>query len=141
MLYPVQPGPAYPLPLLDHGMGALARPLPVPAIAAGPRIPPSLPYGVGPIGRMGPSLVNDIPISVGPQLAGYTILQLIGPVEGMAPPDLAFDIAVQRLAAVEMLATKAISFGGNGVVNLRIIYDPIGHVIATGSAVQAIPIL
>ena len=51
------------------------------------------------------------------------------------------DIAVQRLSAVEALVHRAGLLGGNGVVNLRIVTDPMGIVTATGDAVVLMPLL
>lgn len=50
------------------------------------------------------------------------------------------DLALQRLEAVEALVTRAGLLGGNGVVNLRIVTDPVGNVTATGDAVVLMPL-
>lgn len=57
----------------------------------------------------------------------------------MAPATGFANLAVQRLSAVEMLVARAAAFGGNGVVNLRLVTDPIGNVTATGDAVRLLP--
>jgi uncharacterized protein YbjQ (UPF0145 family) len=49
-------------------------------------------------------------------------------------------IAVQRLNAVEALVARAGALGGNGVINLRIVTDPMGTVTATGDAVLLVPL-
>jgi hypothetical protein len=74
-------------------------------------------------------------------LAGYSIASFLGPVEGVAGPALSFDIAIQRLAAVEMLVTRTAAMGGSGVINLRLMHDGVGDVIAAGDAVVAFPFL
>lgn len=73
-------------------------------------------------------------------IMGFTIIQIICPLEAIAPAAAHFDIALQRLTAVEGLAEKAALMGGNGVVNLRLVTTPIGDVIATGDAVTLMPV-
>lgn len=51
------------------------------------------------------------------------------------------DVALQRLNAVEALVARAGTLGGNGVVNLRLVTDPIGNVTATGDAVMLVPLV
>lgn len=90
--------------------------------------------------RVTASMVHDVPISVGLTIAGYTILHYVGPVEGIAPPSMAvMDLALQRLTAVELLVRNAALVGANGVVNLRLVHDGVGDIIATGEAVRCVP--
>lgn len=61
--------------------------------------------------------------------------------EAIAPAASHFDVAVQRLSAVEGLASKSAMMGGDGVVNLRLATSPMGDVIAAGDVVKLMPLM
>lgn len=75
------------------------------------------------------------------QILGFAVAAVLGPMEAIAPAAAHFDVAVQRLTAVEGLATKAAMMGGDGVVNLRLATTPIGDVVAAGEVVKLMPLM
>lgn len=74
-------------------------------------------------------------------IRGWSIVNLLGPVQGVSGPGPFGDVALARLVAVEVLVSKAVMLGANGIVNLRLLHDGIGDVVAHGDAVVAIPIV
>lgn len=72
---------------------------------------------------------------------GFTIIAMLGPIEAIAPAAVHFDIAVQRLTAVEGVAEKAVMIGGDGVINLRLVTTPAGDVVAGGEVVKLMPLM
>lgn len=72
---------------------------------------------------------------------GFAVVAVLGHTEAIAPAAAHFDVAVQRLTAVEGLAEKAALMGGDGVINLRLATTPIGDVIAAGEVVKLMPLM
>ena len=66
---------------------------------------------------------------------------MLGPVEAIAPAAVHFDVALQRLTAVEGVAEKAAMMAGDGVVNLRLVTTPLGDVVAAGDIVKLMPLM
>lgn len=75
------------------------------------------------------------------QILGFSVIAVLGPMEALAPAVSHYDVAVQRLTAVEGLAEKAAIMGGDGVVNLRMAVTTVGDVIAAGDVVKLVPIM
>lgn len=72
---------------------------------------------------------------------GFTVIAGLGPVEAIAPVAVHFDVAVQRLTAVEGVAEKAALIGGDGVINLRLVTTATGDVVAAGDVVKLMPLM
>lgn len=75
------------------------------------------------------------------QIMGFTVVAMLGPMEAIAPATVHYDVALQRLSAVEGVAEKAAMIGGDGVINLRLVTTPAGDVIAGGDVVKLMPLM